>query len=153
MFPSNSRKHGYISLVPVTGVEPVRYHYHRILSPARLPIPSHRQKIRTWIISDLTFAILSQKVYFVKRENKKITVFQKIKKLRYFKELNRRYFIWMYLKLPNFTVGAGFPSHSHQSHSKERKCDRFPTIFIDSLKKIIYTLKYLKISLWPCGIW
>ena len=29
-------------LVPVTGVEPVRYRYHRILSPARLPIPSHR---------------------------------------------------------------------------------------------------------------
>lgn len=71
MFPSNSRKHGYILLVPVTGVEPVRYHYHRILSPARLPIPSHRQKIRTKINSDLTFAILAQKVYFVKRENKK----------------------------------------------------------------------------------
>ena len=30
-------------LVPVTGVEPVRYRYHWILSPARLPIPSHRQ--------------------------------------------------------------------------------------------------------------
>ena len=28
--------------MPVTGVEPVRYRYHRILSPARLPIPSHR---------------------------------------------------------------------------------------------------------------
>ena len=31
-------------LVPVVGVEPTRYHYHRILSPARLPIPSHRLK-------------------------------------------------------------------------------------------------------------
>ena len=31
-----------IFLVPVVGVEPTRYHYHRILSPARLPIPSHR---------------------------------------------------------------------------------------------------------------
>ncbi len=30
-------------LVPVIGVEPIRYHYHRILSPARLPIPPHRQ--------------------------------------------------------------------------------------------------------------
>ena len=29
-------------LVPVVGVEPTRYRYHRILSPARLPIPSHR---------------------------------------------------------------------------------------------------------------
>ena len=30
-------------LVPVTGLEPVRYRYRRILSPLRLPIPSHRQ--------------------------------------------------------------------------------------------------------------
>ena len=33
-----------IFMVPVVGVEPTRYHYHRILSPARLPIPSHRLK-------------------------------------------------------------------------------------------------------------
>ena len=31
-----------IYLVPVAGVEPARYRYHWILSPARLPIPSHR---------------------------------------------------------------------------------------------------------------
>ena len=30
-------------MVPVAGVEPARYRYHGILSPARLPIPSHRQ--------------------------------------------------------------------------------------------------------------
>ncbi len=30
-------------MVPVIGVEPIRYHYHGILSPARLPIPPHRQ--------------------------------------------------------------------------------------------------------------
>ena len=30
------------SVMPVAGVEPARYRYHRILSPARLPIPSHR---------------------------------------------------------------------------------------------------------------
>lgn len=30
-------------LVPVAGVEPARYRYHWILSPARLPIPSRRQ--------------------------------------------------------------------------------------------------------------
>ena len=32
-----------IPLVPVIGVEPIRYRYHWILSPARLPIPSHRR--------------------------------------------------------------------------------------------------------------
>ena len=37
-------------LVPVTGVEPVRYRYHWILSPARLPIPSHRQILLTYYI-------------------------------------------------------------------------------------------------------
>ena len=31
-------------LVPVVGVEPTRYRYHGILSPARLPIPPHRRK-------------------------------------------------------------------------------------------------------------
>ena len=31
-------------LVPAAGVEPARYRYHRILSPARLPIPSRRHK-------------------------------------------------------------------------------------------------------------
>ena len=34
-------------MVPVTGVEPVRYRYHWILSPARLPIPSHRHTLGT----------------------------------------------------------------------------------------------------------
>lgn len=34
---------GWPLLVPVTGVEPVRYCYHRILSPTRLPIPSYRR--------------------------------------------------------------------------------------------------------------
>ena len=29
-------------LVPVVGLEPTRYRYQRILSPSRLPIPSHR---------------------------------------------------------------------------------------------------------------
>ena len=33
-------------LVPVVGVEPTWYRYHRILSPARLPIPPYRQKMR-----------------------------------------------------------------------------------------------------------
>ena len=33
---------GVLSLVPEAGVEPARYRYHRILSPARLPIPSFR---------------------------------------------------------------------------------------------------------------
>ena len=29
-------------VVPVVGLEPTRYRYQRILSPSRLPIPSHR---------------------------------------------------------------------------------------------------------------
>ncbi len=33
-------------LVPEAGVEPARYRYHGILSPARLPIPSFRQATR-----------------------------------------------------------------------------------------------------------
>ena len=37
-------------LVPVIGVEPIRYHYHRILSPARLPIPPHRQLLLDYIL-------------------------------------------------------------------------------------------------------
>ena len=34
----------FLSLVPEAGVEPARCRHHWILSPARLPIPSHRQK-------------------------------------------------------------------------------------------------------------
>ena len=30
------------ALVPMAGLEPARYRYQRILSPSRLPIPSHR---------------------------------------------------------------------------------------------------------------
>ena len=35
--------YGLRFLVPVAGVEPARYCYQRILSPSRLPIPSHRR--------------------------------------------------------------------------------------------------------------
>ena len=45
-------------LVPVAGVEPARYRYHWILSPARLPIPSHRQ----------VHCILATKVLYTKFE-------------------------------------------------------------------------------------
>ena len=43
-------KYKFSFLVPVTGVEPVRYRYHWILSPARLPIPSHRQILLNYYI-------------------------------------------------------------------------------------------------------
>ena len=37
--------------MPMAGVEPARYRYHRILSPARLPIPPHRLiKLRSIIL-------------------------------------------------------------------------------------------------------
>ena len=39
--PSNE---GALCLVPVVGVEPTRYRYNRILSPALLPIPPLRRK-------------------------------------------------------------------------------------------------------------
>ena len=35
-------------VVPEAGVEPARYRYHWILSPARLPIPSFRQMLPTY---------------------------------------------------------------------------------------------------------
>ncbi len=52
-------------LVPVTGVEPVRYRYHWILSPARLPIPSHRhmQVIILYIFN--YFKYYFEKFYFI----------------------------------------------------------------------------------------
>ena len=40
-----SRFHKEPALVPVAGVEPARCCHHGILSPARLPIPSHRLHI------------------------------------------------------------------------------------------------------------
>ena len=40
---NRKRKKEQNILVPVVGVEPTRCCHHRILSPARLPIPSHRQ--------------------------------------------------------------------------------------------------------------
>ena len=43
-------------LVPVVGVEPTRYRYHWILSPARLPIPSYRR----------TYDIISQDLEKIK---------------------------------------------------------------------------------------
>ena len=39
--PQSLRNGG--NLVPVAGLEPARYRYRWILSPLRLPIPSHRQ--------------------------------------------------------------------------------------------------------------
>ena len=45
----------FFYLVPVVGVEPTRYCYHRILSPARLPIPPYRHGILSYytIVGDL----------------------------------------------------------------------------------------------------
>ena len=36
-------------LVPLIGLEPIRYHYHRILSPARLPISPQRHLIYLFV--------------------------------------------------------------------------------------------------------
>ncbi len=40
-------------LVPLTGVEPVWYRYHWILSPARLPIPPQRRILEYYIITKI----------------------------------------------------------------------------------------------------
>ena len=45
-FPPDRRK-SFLSL-PQTGIEPVRCHHHRILSPARLPVPPLRPVMSTW---------------------------------------------------------------------------------------------------------
>ena len=37
-------------MVPAMGVEPIRYHYHGILNPARLPIPPRRPSDDYYII-------------------------------------------------------------------------------------------------------
>ena len=39
------RLRAFSELVPVVGLEPTRYRYQRILSPSRLPIPSHRHRM------------------------------------------------------------------------------------------------------------
>lgn len=36
--------------MPVMGVEPIRCHHQRILSPSRLPIPTHRRVFNFYII-------------------------------------------------------------------------------------------------------
>ena len=42
-FDKTVRKTGFIHLVPVAGLEPARHRWRWILSPLRLPIPSHRR--------------------------------------------------------------------------------------------------------------
>ena len=52
-------------LVPVAGVEPARYRYQRILSPPRLPIPTHRRvvKILYYIFFKNARAFFAKNVY------------------------------------------------------------------------------------------
>ena len=52
---------GFIS-VPVVGVEPTRCHHQRILSPSRLPIPTHRLICCLYSILQ---ALRKIKIYFV----------------------------------------------------------------------------------------
>ena len=49
-------------MVPEAGVEPARYRYHWILSPARLPIPSFRQLLlRTSVAQGILYHTLVNK--------------------------------------------------------------------------------------------
>ena len=57
-------------MVPVTGLEPVRYHYRGILSPLCLPIPPHRRASAMIRIAHLLLAVKSflpkpAKIYFI----------------------------------------------------------------------------------------
>ena len=45
----NPRNLGGFGMVPVVGLEPTRCRHQRILSPSRLPIPSHRQEFSSKI--------------------------------------------------------------------------------------------------------
>ena len=51
LMPQMLRYQAFQRMVPVTGLEPVRCRQRRILSPLRLPIPSHRQ------VQELLYAI------------------------------------------------------------------------------------------------
>lgn len=84
-------------MVPVVGVEPTRYHYHGILSPARLPIPSHRH------LSD-SFYIIHHKLHFVNIFLKKIFKNRKnfavlFVKQKYRRLLHRLYIYFVLRKL------------------------------------------------------
>ena len=59
----------YGFLVPMVGVEPTRYRYHGILSPARLPIPPHRLIWDLHIIYQKSFVVntFSKKLQFAKK--------------------------------------------------------------------------------------
>ena len=46
-------------LVPVAGLEPARCRHRWILSPLRLPIPSHRQVLEHYSISFLKYQVES----------------------------------------------------------------------------------------------
>ncbi len=53
----------FLLLVPVAGVEPARYRYQRILSPPRLPIPTHR-RLTLIIIYHAAFVVKSKAAKF-----------------------------------------------------------------------------------------
>ena len=50
-------------MVPVAGLEPARYRYRWILSPLRLPIPSHRHKLLNHSITTILFLQLIQQLF------------------------------------------------------------------------------------------
>ena len=57
-------------MVPAMGVEPIRYHYHGILNPARLPIPPRRPNEEYYIILWPIFKyLISKKVNLEKKSS------------------------------------------------------------------------------------
>ena len=57
-----------LSLVPVVGLEPTRCCHQRILSPSRLPIPSHRHINRVLIVFHAPVCITGkEKLHYCQR--------------------------------------------------------------------------------------
>ena len=91
-------------LVPVTGLEPVRYCYRGILSPLRLPIPPHRQTtdVLYTFISGLSRFFVPKIFYtfFVIFCHTVIIFLSLVRQiLKIFKAVNQKFFHFILLKL------------------------------------------------------
>ena len=54
-------------LVPVAGVEPARYRYQRILSPPRLPIPTHRRAYQLQELYNISVILSRERIINIRK--------------------------------------------------------------------------------------
>ena len=92
---------GVLLLVPMTGVEPVRYRYRRILSPVRLPIPSHRLFCWNNGIKYIIYVRFSQYnfTFFHKNCKKTLTIWWKYIKIDIVNMLYMHTYAYLYIQL------------------------------------------------------